>query len=414
MKTLIPNPLKLEVFTYIFYKIFMDHNCESSIKIRSRIICYILECFAQTDFIGTFCVETLVPIPASQPMKILIALKRPAVWKGNCEPVQSLNPKTRTLNPKTSWPTPIRHAQKHSTNAEGVKRFCIDLCGRGASRGCGWFRRISVGEEDLAWDFLLWIADGENCFSLHSEVSHPFPSFFLFITFAVWGHFFCRWNLGFSSPKVFEIITSNTLIKSLESKADRTQFWANFFRQDVQQGRVDIFSQKRGMRTRVLSAVGLLLNSCKVCMPLTITWRSWWTLVFFPPPSTLTFVYCEQLLNAGGARAYAISSKPDEWWAIDGQIHRLRPPLYGDLHTIVNMEVPNPRPRPISARQRLAARNRLVSQIRIRDDSVHTLLSFLLPISFAELWPIQHNVGRRTCGEKTVFDLQYPNSRIFR
>jgi hypothetical protein len=145
-----------------------------------------------------------------------------------------------------------------------------------------------VGEEDLAWDFLLWIADGENCFSLHSE------------------------------------------------------------------GRVDIFSQKRGMRTRVLSAVGLLLNSCK-------------------------------LLNAGGARAYAISSKPDEWWAIDGQIHRLRPPLYGDLHTIVNMEVPNPRPRPISARQRLAARNRLVSQIRIRDDSVHTLLSFLLPISFAEL-----------------------------
>jgi hypothetical protein len=40
------------------------------------------------------------------------------------------------------------------------------------------------------------------------------------------------------------------------------------------------------------------------------------------------------------------------------------------------MEVPNPRPRPISARQRLAARNRLVSQIRIRDDSVHTPLSF--------------------------------------
>ncbi len=140
---------------------------------------------------------------------------------------------------------------------------------------------------------------------------------------------------------------------------------------------VDIFSQKRGMRTRVLSAVGLLLNSCKVCMPLTITWNSWWTLVFFyPPPSTLSFVYCEQLLTAGGPRAYAISSKPDEWWAIDGQIHRLRPPLYGDLHTIVNMEVPNPRPRPISARQRLAARNRLVSQIRIRDDSVHTPLSF--------------------------------------
>jgi hypothetical protein len=77
-----PKPSKLEVFTYIFYKVFMDHNCESSIKIRSRIICYILECFAQTDFIGAlcpFCVETLVPIPASQPMKILIALKRPAV-----------------------------------------------------------------------------------------------------------------------------------------------------------------------------------------------------------------------------------------------------------------------------------------------------------------------------------------------
>jgi hypothetical protein len=179
---------------------------------------------------------------------------------------------------------------------------------------------------------------------------------------------------------------------------------------------VDIFSQKRGMRTRMLSAVGLLLNSCKVCMPLTITWSSWWTLGFFAPPpkSTLTFVCCEQLLNAGGARAYAISSKPDEWWAIDGQIHRLRPPLYGDLHTIVNMEVPNPRPRPISARQRLAARNRLVSQIRIRDDSVHTLLSF---ISFAHfncrtlnstMWE------ERTCGEKTVFDVQYPDSRILR
>ncbi len=49
---------------------------------------------------------------------------------------------------------------------------------------------------------------------------------------------------------------------------------------------VDIFSQKRGMRTRLLSAVGLLLNSCKVCMPLTITWSSWWTLGF-PPPNQL-------------------------------------------------------------------------------------------------------------------------------
>jgi hypothetical protein len=26
-----------------------------------------------------------------------------------------------------------------------------------------------VDEEDLAWDFLLSIADGQNCFSLHSE-----------------------------------------------------------------------------------------------------------------------------------------------------------------------------------------------------------------------------------------------------
>jgi hypothetical protein len=68
-------------------------------------------------------------------------------------------------------------------------------------------------------------------------------------------------------------------------------------------------------------------------------------------------------------RAFTISSsKPDEWWAIDGQIHRLRPPLSGDLHTIVNMEVPNPRPKPISAKQRLSNRNRLVSQIRIRND----------------------------------------------
>ncbi len=120
---------------------------------------------------------------------------------------------------------------------------------------------------------------------------------------------------------------------------------------------------------------------------------------FSPPPSTLTFVYCEQLLNAGGARAYAISSKPDEWWAIDGQIHRLRPPLYGDLHTIVNMEVPNPRPRPISARQRLAARNRLVSQIRIRDDSVHTLLSFF---SFAH-FQLQNFDNSAQCGKKNLW-----------
>jgi hypothetical protein len=120
---------------------------------------------------------------------------------------------------------------------------------------------------------------------------------------------------------------------------------------------------------------------------------------FFSPPSTLTFVYCKQLLNAGGARAYAISSKPDEWWAIDGQIHRLRPPLYGDLHTIVNMEVPNPRPRPISARQRLAARNRLVSQIRIRDDSVHTLLSFL---SFAHFQLQNFDQFSTMCEEELV------------
>jgi len=122
------------------------------------------------------------------------------------------------------------------------------------------------------------------------------------------------------------------------------------------------------------------------------------------------------LLNAGGARAYAISSKPDEWWAIDGQIHRLRPPLYGDLHTIVNMEVPNPRPRPISARQRLAARNRLVSQIRIRDDSVHTLLSFFSFAhfqlqnfdQFSTMWE------EELVGKRLFLILQYPNSRILR
>jgi hypothetical protein len=41
-------------------------------------------------------------------------------------------------------------------------------------------------------------------------------------------------------------------------------------------------------------------------------------------------------------------------------------------------------------------------------------LSFLLPIFNCRTLTIQHNVGRRTCGEKTVFDLQYPNSRILR
>ncbi len=46
-----------------------------------------------------------------------------------------------------------------------------------------------MDEEDLAWDFLLSIADGQNCFSLHSEVSHPFPSFFVH-HLAVGGHVF--------------------------------------------------------------------------------------------------------------------------------------------------------------------------------------------------------------------------------
>lgn len=125
------------------------------------------------------------------------------------------------------------------------------------------------------------------------------------------------------------------------------------------------------MHTRVLSAlsaVGLLLNSCK-------------------------------LLNAGGARAYAISSKPDEWWAIDGQIHRLRAPLSGDLHTIVNMEVPNPRPKPISAKQRLSNRNRLVSQIRIRNDGVCTHVLSASHFQFWKLDVILQNVFNRLAGQ---------------
>jgi len=81
-----------------------------------------------------------------------------------------------------------------------------------------------VDEEDLAWDFLLSIADGQNCFSLHSEVSHPFPSFLVHHFSCAGSCFFANEIFGFSSPTVFEIIKSNTLIKSPESKADRTQF----------------------------------------------------------------------------------------------------------------------------------------------------------------------------------------------
>jgi hypothetical protein len=97
-KTLIPNPQNWRC-SYIFYNIFMDHNCESSIKIRSRIICYILECFAQTDFIGTFCSGARALCPFCVETVVLIAPKRPAVWKGNREPVQSLNPKTLKPEP---------------------------------------------------------------------------------------------------------------------------------------------------------------------------------------------------------------------------------------------------------------------------------------------------------------------------
>jgi hypothetical protein len=108
---------------------------------------------------------------------------------------------------------------------------------------------------------------------------------------------------------------------------------------------------------------------------------------------------CEQLMSTR-ARAFTISSsKPDEWWAIDGQIHRLRPPLSGDLHTIVNMEVPNPRPKPISAKQRLSNRNRLVSQIRIRNDGVCTHVLSASHFQFWKLDVILQNVFNRLAGQ---------------
>ena len=58
---------------------------------------------------------------------------------------------------------------------------------------------------------------------------------------------------------------------------------------------------------------------------------------------------------------------PDEWWAVDGEILRIRPQAGGGYKR-VNMEEPDPRPKPVTVKKRLSDRIQRLEQIRIRDN----------------------------------------------
>lgn len=58
---------------------------------------------------------------------------------------------------------------------------------------------------------------------------------------------------------------------------------------------------------------------------------------------------------------------PDEWWAIDGEILRLRPE-FGKGYTLVNMEEPDPRPKPLNYKKIFGDRMTRMLNIRIRDN----------------------------------------------
>lgn len=64
---------------------------------------------------------------------------------------------------------------------------------------------------------------------------------------------------------------------------------------------------------------------------------------------------------------------PDEWWAVDGEILRIRPQAGGGYKR-VNMEEPDPRPKPVTVKKRLSDRIQRLEQIRIRDNvnPIHT------------------------------------------
>ena len=61
------------------------------------------------------------------------------------------------------------------------------------------------------------------------------------------------------------------------------------------------------------------------------------------------------------------SRGPDELWAVDGEILRLRPDITKG-YTLVNMEEPDPRPKPLNYRKLFGGRMTRMQQIRIRDN----------------------------------------------
>jgi len=69
----------------------------------------------------------------------------------------------------------------------------------------------------------------------------------------------------------------------------------------------------------------------------------------------------------GGARMMTRAVGPDEWWAVDGEILRIRPQAGGGYKR-VNMEEPDPRPKPVTVKKRLSDRIQRLEQIRIRDN----------------------------------------------
>ncbi|XP_024379896.1 uncharacterized protein [Physcomitrium patens] len=62
------------------------------------------------------------------------------------------------------------------------------------------------------------------------------------------------------------------------------------------------------------------------------------------------------------------NSGPDEWWAVDGELLRLRPER-GKGYKLVNMAEPDPRPKPLNYRKLFADRMARMQDIRIRDNS---------------------------------------------
>jgi hypothetical protein len=69
---------------------------------------------------------------------------------------------------------------------------------------------------------------------------------------------------------------------------------------------------------------------------------------------------------------------PDEWWAVDGEVLRIRPD-FSKGYTLVNMEEPDPRPKPLNYRKLFSARMTRMQQIRIRDNVSSRVQEHLKP-----------------------------------